>query len=71
MQNNIGFYIKDKSLNLPRNEKNFTSCRYFSKFIIQIFKKNTLRNNGFDGKNILYSSEKTKFLSLSQYGRQI
>ncbi len=62
MQNNIGFYIKDKKFKFAsKRKKTLQVVDIFPSLLSRYSKKNTLRNNGFDGKNILYSSEKTKF----------
>ena len=61
MQNNIGFYIKDKKFKFKSKRKKILQMvDIFPSLLCKYSHKQKINTSKFDGKNILYSSEKSK-----------
>ncbi len=72
MQNNIGFYIKDKKFNFKSKRKKILQMIDIFPSLLSRYSSNKFKNeNKLDGKNILYSSKKSKyFVSESIWGKE-
>ena len=69
MQNNIGFYIKDKKFNFKSKKKKILQMIDIFPSLLSRYSSNKFKNeNKLDGKNILYSSKKSKYFVSESFG---